>query len=883
MGDQPRGRAIGRSRGRAQKPPGTYQQPRQPGPAPGPSSGPAPGPLPGPSGPPQPPPVSAWGKPPQVQMKAPQQVSQQYGQQMPPSSSAGRASQRGAASTRGDTGVQEAASQMQSMSIGGEGDVPQGGGRGAMRGGRMLPQNVLRTRPLDKASKKGSSGRAFQITANYFKILSRTDWCLYQYRVDFSPEEDRNFIRKSLLRDHKNMLGGYIFDGTMLFTSHKLGQDVMEVYSVRKSDSAKMQITIKLVGDLAVGDYHYIQFFNILVRKCFGHLQLQLVGRNFFDAAARVTIPDFNLELWPGYVTSIRQHETELLMCAEISHKVMRQDNVLALMRECSRDRSYMEAFKKKVLGCIVMTDYNNKTYRVDDVDFNTNPRSTFTRGGQEVSYLQYYKEKYDIKIRDDRQPMLVSRAKARDRRAGGPELLYLVPELCRLTGLTDEMRNNNQLMRGLATHTRVDPSGRIRKLLAFKDRLLNNPNIVQDFNEWNLKLSDRLVTFPARVLDPEKIYDCEMVTCGNMEYWVVICPSKLERETEAWVDSVRKAANGMRFRIAAPKILKMQDDHVGSYVACLDQLLSQSNPSLVMAVVPNNRADRYNAIKKKCCVDRAVPTQVVTQRSITNPKGLMSIATKVAIQINCKTGGAPWCVEIPIAGLMVVGFDVCHDTANRSKSYGALVASLDNGLTSYFSAVSEHTTGEELSNDISANLVKALRKYKEVNQRLPARIMIYRDGVGEGQVNYVVEHEVELIKGTLRQVYGGDNFKLGFIIVTKRINTRFFDGDRNPPPGTVVDDVVTLPERYDFFLVSQSVRQGTVSPTSYNVVSDTIDLPPDRVQRLTYKLTHLYYNWSGTVRVPAPCQYAHKLAFLVGQSIHRAPRPELADRLYFL
>ena len=27
---------------------------------------------------------------------------------------------------------------------------------------------------------------------------------------------------------------------------------------------------------------------------------------------------------------------------------------------------------------------------------------------------------------------------------------------------------------------------------------------------------------------------------------------------------------------------------------------------------------------------------------------------------------------------------------------------------------------------------------------------------------------------------------------------------------------------RYDFFLVSQSVRQGTVNPTSYNVIKDT-------------------------------------------------------------
>ena len=74
---------------------------------------------------------------------------------------------------------------------------------------------------------------------------------------------------------------------------------------------------------------------------------------------------------------------------------------------------------------------------------------------------------------------------------------------------------------------------------------------------------------------------------------------------------------------------------------------------------------------------------------------------------------------------------------------------------------------------------------------------------------------------------------------------------------------------RYDFFLVSQSVNQGTVNPTSYNVVKDTSGLLPKHIQALTYKLTHLYYNWPGTVRVPAPCQYAHKLAFLVSNDLH--------------
>ena len=158
-----------------------------------------------------------------------------------------------------------------------------------------------------------------------------------------------------------------------------------------------------------------------------------------------------------------------------------------------------------------------------------------------------------------------------------------------------------------------------------------------------------------------------------------------------------------------------------------------------------------------------------------------------------------------------------------------------------------------------------------------------------------------------------------------------------NPPSGTVVDDVVTLPERYDFFLVSQSVRQGTVNPTSYNVIIDGSGLKPEHIQKLTYKvsmlcmkenlknwsislltfwseqvcsvltnyrqlvwslvnvslfscvikyyfqLTHLYYNWPGTVRVPAPCQYAHKLAFLVGESLHMEPGSKLEDTLYYL
>lgn len=43
------------------------------------------------------------------------------------------------------------------------------------------------------------------------------------------------------------------------------------------------------------------------------------------------------------------------------------------------------------------------------------------------------------------------------------------------------------------------------------------------------------------------------------------------------------------------------------------------------------------------------------------------------------------------------------------------------------------------------------------------------------------------------------------------------------------------------------------------------------------------FFPLQGVIRVPAPCQYAHKLAFLVGQSIHKEPDLLLSDRLYYL
>jgi len=233
----------------------------------------------------------------------------------------------------------------------------------------------------------------------------------------------------------------------------------------------------------------------------------------------------------------------------------------------------------------------------------------------------------------------------------------------------------------------------------------------------------------------------------------------------------------------------------------------------------------------------------------------------------------------------MVCGIDTYHDSHVKGRSVAALVCSLNKPATRYFSKITFQHNAQELSQGLNVGMTAALIKYRQVNGVFPDRIIVYRDGVGDGQLSAVREFEMPQIFASFKQL--NIDPRVAIIVVKKRINTRLFTSIRNtisnPPPGTIVDSEVTRPEWYDFFMVAQSVRQGSVTPTHYNIIADSTGLKPDHFQRLTYKLCHLYFNWPGTIRVPAPCQYAHKLAFLVGQSLHADFRPELADKLFFL
>ena len=67
----------------------------------------------------------------------------------------------------------------------------------------------------------------------------------------------------------------------------------------------------------------------------------------------------FRLELWPGYTTSILQYETDILLSADVSHKVLRQSTVLDYLYELYHTtRDFYTEATKRVVGQIVLTRY---------------------------------------------------------------------------------------------------------------------------------------------------------------------------------------------------------------------------------------------------------------------------------------------------------------------------------------------------------------------------------------------------------------------------------------------------------------------------------------------------------------------------------------------
>jgi aubergine-like protein len=92
-----------------------------------------------------------------------------------------------------------------------------------------------------------------------------------------------------------------------------------------------------------------------------------------------------------------------------------------------------------------------------------------------------------------------------------------------------------------------------------------------------------------------------------------------------------------------------------------------------------------------------------------------------------------------------------------------------------------------------------SLEHYYKINGTYPAKLIIYRDGVSDGQLSLVKEYEIPQIYKAFDLISTEYKPLVAVVIVKKRGNARFFAKRENeifnPPCGSVIDTVVTRTE----------------------------------------------------------------------------------------
>jgi aubergine-like protein len=208
------------------------------------------------------------------------------------------------------------------------------------------------------------------------------------YTVSFSPILDSVGRRKALMRTLAATLGVDMFDGAQLITPHALPAVSLNLKAQIPRNAQQYNIDIMFHRDLHQEEPLMIQVFNIVLKNCISMLGLTRVRQNYFDHTAPNPVRQWNLDVWPGFITSMREMESELMMNVDITYRVCRVDSVLDMLAEHGRSNPNPEVFRRtaeqELVGTIVMTRYNRMTFRVDGIEWERRPTETFplTRGG---------------------------------------------------------------------------------------------------------------------------------------------------------------------------------------------------------------------------------------------------------------------------------------------------------------------------------------------------------------------------------------------------------------------------------------------------------------------------------------------------------------------
>lgn len=293
----------------------------------------------------------------------------------------------------------------------------------------------------------------------------------------------------------------------------------------------------------------------------------------------------------------------------------------------------------------------------------------------------------------------------------------------------------------------------------------------------------------------------------------------------QAALDSFRAALRGTGISIgeASPGSRRLQLSHVEDPE--LERVLTSASErlSLLYIILPVKHTALYNRIKHVCDVKTGLVNICSVGNKLVESNGRPQYFGNVALKFNLKGGGDNQLIDpsrlhfISRGDTMIVGIDVTHpdpNSSNRAPSIAAMVASINPNLAQWPATSSvQRRRRQEMVDGLKDMLKRHLNLWKTEGRHsmFPRNILVYRDGVSEGQYQMVKDYEMPLLRQACEEMYdpvGQERPQITIVIVTKRHHTRFgpttegkADGNGNCPAGTVTDRGITEAHQWDFWI----------------------------------------------------------------------------------
>ena len=739
-----------------------------------------------------------------------------------------------------------------------------------------------------------------QLISNFFEFARLPIEAVYGYFIDFIPQVEitNKDLQKFLVRGARSqiteMLGSHFYYDYIISPMKRL-----EPFSVvvLGRDSTEYTLAFRYVSAIQPGSLQFCWYLNILIKLQQRNLGLKQLTNNptFFNPDQAVELEHIGLSIWNGYKSTVNSVGSRILLSLDICSKIINKKNVLEAIEEV-RDKN-PDIRRKRILGLlqnqIVMTRYNKRFYRILDVDFNANPTHNFTTKEGDISFRDYILKQYQIKIADSRQPLLIAVQRKIE--------LKLVPELCYLTGVPEAARRNGNMMREVRDANKSNPVDRLATITQHAIRMTTQGRELSE--SQNLVLNSDPIRITATEFNPVKIqFKSESIECTDRGFSIrsalkTSSPIRLLRicYTSNDYNNAGFLENSLQNKMRANNIPLEQIDYFeysSGQQLCqhLEGLRNSPAAPTILVVILQRRDKVYDEVKQVATSCEFV-VQCVLSSQFGNDRKIESVLTNVAHQIAAKTGSQLWTIP-HLEGIpritMVVGMDVYHDTVNKRESILAFCASINPEFTKYYSTIRKQgKIGEEISTSAEGCFHEALVAFFEETKRrfLPSLIVVFRDGVGDTQHDLVKDIEIAGLRRVI-SMFQGYNPEIIYTVVIKRIDQRFFSvfkgTTNNPRAGTYICDPRVCDDN-TFYLITTSVTQGTATPVKYKIIENTSSIDKNTLARFSYGLCHLYYNWKGSVKLPCPTQLSHKLAYIVGESIHSDAATGLKTKLWFL